>query len=826
MTWARFYRALGWIPIWIRSHNDLPGYRDYLSRKNPTWSDDQLEIGTKAGLKHPAIEWRRGRDWVASPPTDEEMQEWWADEERGIFLLTGPGTGLTVIDIDTYKEGYESGATGAWEAAATVIATSNRGGVHLYFAEDPTAKTDNDQKARGVDIRGKGGGVVAPSGMGSVGRAFVRWQLPLAPYPVAPTLNVSQTPPPILGVPFDGLRIPATALKVGSFAEAVGLPRADGTKNRSAKVIVGMLCRPAPLPPDAMAAALALLDGSDQRDLLLPGWEAALSSSAVRPKSFVVQFLIAWNSVRCDPPWPDDKAAAVAASLWTTAASSQAAAMTMSLSALPAPGAGPAPTPAPDREPGEASEPPPNYGPSFSFTPPQPADEFDSFNARCPTGRMGYTDAKLERNRHRKVLSCSKLPPNLDDSGRLDFELPYGTGLGRWLNDAMGRGIMPGYFMLLVAKKAKAGKTAFMDQFLTGLTMQGAQNYLNALEGKNTGPIIQPWIISEMSLDELEERGLARYLGCDQDFFRAGDSAVDSPGVRRRAAIMKMSPAAVVDEIFNRAHRVRAEASLFNIARGLRRYVTPENYGAKNMCGPNLIEHVAADMAYGRYQLANEAGVPLDRVWQLLFVDPIQRFIDPQLGDVTGVDNLAKILRRLANGGGHEDQKMIVFVTSDTNKASASEPVKPEVKIPGKLDVVLTASAMVARATRGSYSLCHLPDAAMLLDTMVLHPNDNQEQQGEFAAMKKRAAIYLGFSRWSAESDQAFPYFYYPASGRFVAIEPPSVPLPDPPADIKANDTPGSAGLSFNPRQRTEKARQALAAKRKAGVEGTEDEGT
>lgn len=819
LTWARFYRSLGWIPLWVRSHNDLPAYRDYLSRKNPTWSEDQLEVGAKAGLKHPAIEWRRGRDWVASPPTDEEMREFWADEERGIFLLTGPGTGLTVIDIDTYKEGYEDGTTTAWEAVATVIASSNRGGLHLYFAEDASAKTDNDQRGRGIDIRAKGGGVVAPSGTGSVGREFVRWELPLAPYP-APVVAPAPVPkaPPLASSTFT---IPAGGMKAGSFAEAVGTARPDGTKNRSAKIIVGMLCRPQSLPPDAMAAALGLLDGQPLRELMLPGWEAALGAASVRPKSFVVQFILAWNSLRCDPPWPDDKAADTAGSLWQTASSSQAAAVTMTLEAMPGPSAGQPPTVAAV----EVGAEPAASGVTFSFPIGDAAyavaDERALLDQRCPTGRQAYTAAKLERNRQRKMLSCARLPGNLTDAGNVDTDLPYGTGLGKWLNDAMGRGIMPGYFMLLVAKKAKAGKTAFMDQLMTGLTMEGAQNYLNALEGRRTGPIIQPWIISEMDADELEERSLARYIGCDQDIFRCGDSAVDAPGVRKTAARLKISPAQVVEQIFSRAHRVQSEGSLFQIATGLRRYVTPENYGP-GACGPMLIEAVAADMAAGRFYLAQDAGVPVEDVWQILFVDPIQRFIDPQFGDVPGVDGLAKCLRRHANGAGDEKRRMIVFVTSDTNKASASEPSKPEVKVQGKLEVSLTSSAMVARATRGSYSLCHLPDAAMLLDTMVLHPNDIDEQDTTNAPFKKRASIHLGFSRWSQESDQAFPFFYYPASGRFVAIEPPSAAVPEPVG--QATNEPGEgAKLSFNVK-RTEPARAAKAAKaakRQFGEDGS-----
>lgn len=761
LTWARYYRALGWIPLPIASRRDVP---------------DEAEHATRA--KRPMVLWGGGR-WIAQPPTDEQLVEWWGEDDgRGIFLLTGPGSGLTVIDVDTYKGGDAS----PWEPLATVVANTARGGVHLYFAEHPTAKTDNDQRAPGVDIRGKGGGVVAPSGTGS-GRSFVRFELPLAPYP-APAPTSKPTAPPTMSTGGPTLIFKPDPTKAGSFAEVVSTTRPDGTKNASAKEIVGMLCRRAALPADALAAALGLLDGANEEELLRPAWEAALSAPMVRPKSFVVQFIRAWNSLRCDPPWEDHKAEAVAESLWRTASSSE----TTTPNAV-------APT--------EQAEPLARV--AVETPPPPPGDDLDLLFPRASKCR---DSASIARDRHGKKLSCEKLPPNLNERGFLDDSLPFGTGLGKWLNDALGGGIRPRYFGLLVAKRHKAGKTAFMDQLLTGLTMQGAQHYLDAKAGKPSGPIIQVWTLTEMPSTELEDRGICRYIGCPQDALAAGDSTVTLPWVIEAAARAGISPGAMTEQIFNRAYSAVDTDSLFKISRELRRYVPTEVFPAENRTtgekscqeGVLLLRKLAEYIAYDRARLADDAGVPVSAVWPVLFIDPVHRFIDASSGEIAGVDAMVKELRQMANGRASDgSDAMIVFCTADTNKASAGEGK------PLKATEVVSASAMVTRAVRGTQSLCHLPNAGMLLETTPINGPGN-------GPMKWRATIHLGFSRGSAVTEDAFPFDYEPASGRFTAIEPPPKPVPAQVAHTASADSPGGAALSFTPPEKPKRGAAGRAA--------------
>lgn len=728
LTWARFYRSLGWIPLPIASRRDVP---------------DEAEHATRA--KRPMLRWGGGV-WIAQPPTDEQVLEWWGqDDGRGIFLLTGPGSGLTVIDVDTYK----GGSSAPWESLATVIANTARGGVHLYFAESPTAKTDNDQRAPGVDIRGKGGGVVAPSGTGSAGREFVRFELPLAPYPEP----AKPAAPPTMSTGGATLTFKIDPAKAGSFADVVSTTRRDGTKNASAKEIVGMLCRPVPLPADALAAALALLDGTAEEEALRPSWEGLLMAPMIRPQAFVVQFLLAWNSVRCDPPWPDDKVVQVAASLWRTASSSEAT----------APPTADAPT----------TEPP---------APPRVGTEDAYFECLSTSGAEGWGIDEIEADFEREPLDWASLPGNLDYAGHPDASAPYGNGIGSWLNEGLGGGLTPGYFLVIGAKRAKGGKTAFTDQALTGLGMAGAKAYLAALKGEDAGPIMIPFVLSEMPLKDLEQRGAARYIGCDQSIFRRGRSAHLAPGIIAWANKARVSPEQMLAQTQNRMRSEARKDSLFNVARRLRRYINPTRFPVGERLGSKLLEHVAAIIRHRRAQVAQETGRSVNDIWPLLFVDPLQRYGDHEGGDVTSIDVVLNGLRAIAN-----DDRVIVIATSDTNKVSASEgpPKKKEEK--------LLPDAMVAKVTRGTYAIGHIPDATIAIE---VEPGNVSQDPNE---LERRALVYVGLSRWSAGSDEPYPFRYFPRTGRFLPIEPASERVAQVATTATASDAPGKESFTFNP---------------------------
>lgn len=93
------------------------------------------------------------------------IEAWWAEyPNANIGIRTGKESGITVVDFDQKSGGMET--LKSWEEAIPVseldtltVATAN-GGVHLYYAYDPSLK-QTAGLAPGVDVRNDGGYVVA-----------------------------------------------------------------------------------------------------------------------------------------------------------------------------------------------------------------------------------------------------------------------------------------------------------------------------------------------------------------------------------------------------------------------------------------------------------------------------------------------------------------------------------------------------------------------------------------------------------------------------------------------------------------------------------------
>lgn len=771
---AQFYRALGWIPLPIRSPPEIDAYVEGVVAewhlKHPEATEDELEVRRKRtadrASKATFEKWRGGVR-VASPPTDDELIKWWGPyPERPIYLLTGPGTGLCVVDVDTYKGGEPE----PWASLATIIVRTRRGGLHCYFAE-ASAKTDNDQVAPGVDIRGTGGGVAAPSGTATPGRYFERWAFPLAALPVEQLAAASRT------VAAAAATSPASAPgtrarpgpgpgRVGSFAEVVRGPCRDGTRTAAAKMIVGMLCRAAPLPADAVDAALGLLAEwlaatPAAVAAMRPAWEAVLASPSPRPEAFVVQFVSLWAQLRCDPAWDPDAGGAgtVASSLWRTAAAHAA------------------PPPPPDEVAGVGDT-------SLS-------DEERTLLYYAPAAADVWGPEGVEEDQHREILSCASLPAWLGPDGRDPTDSEFGHGWGPWLDRAIGGGIAPGLMILLGAKRAKGGKTAIVDGWLTGLQMLGAAAYQGLVEA----PVLQIWVITEMPPRGLEWRGASRYLGCDQGLYRAGRRAGYVPGVEELAERTGESAGAIATRLFERTRACMSDDSLWAFARRrLRRYVDVSRLPPERRRGPDLIATVCSLIDIERERLAQETRRPLSQVWPVLLLDPYQRSESRRAGE-DGVQSSGEILEALRyavdggrDDGGREsaDRRLVAFVTTDTNKATAAS-----------LDALdkLPPDAAVARAARGTYGAIHIPDVALALDVAPLTAVERRMQRQEGRELERRASILVGVTRWSEGSDDPIPFRYFPRSGRFVPIQPPTPPplrstAPPPAGPLQPMPTP------------------------------------
>lgn len=136
------------------------------------------------------------KDWQ-----NRKWDEFSATEKKDI---TGRGincglAGIVVIDLDIDKKSGEEVGRKNWEATcqqlgidpyATFTAKSPSGGYHLYYAYDHTQDTENPigqaprlGKGINIDIRGKGGLIVAPGSKTEAGTYRVLNALPIAPLP-------------------------------------------------------------------------------------------------------------------------------------------------------------------------------------------------------------------------------------------------------------------------------------------------------------------------------------------------------------------------------------------------------------------------------------------------------------------------------------------------------------------------------------------------------------------------------------------------------------------------------------------------------------------
>src|ERR1035437_9590615 len=94
--------------------------------------------------------------------TEEQIKKWFIDEfpEANIAIITGEISGLTVIDVDTYKQPNTSPTV----FPPTFTIKTGNGGFQLYYQYQPglTISAEGYANLPAVDIRSDGGYVVAP----------------------------------------------------------------------------------------------------------------------------------------------------------------------------------------------------------------------------------------------------------------------------------------------------------------------------------------------------------------------------------------------------------------------------------------------------------------------------------------------------------------------------------------------------------------------------------------------------------------------------------------------------------------------------------------
>lgn len=135
--------------------------------------------------KHP-----KDNAWQKAPRmSGPEIQETWdGDRPPNLGIATGSESGFWVLDIDPKGGGMESMAALVAEHGSlppTFVVQTGSGGYHYFFTL-PDFEVKNDQSghvAQGIDVRGKGGQVVAAPSRTDKGEYAVVSDLPVAAAP-------------------------------------------------------------------------------------------------------------------------------------------------------------------------------------------------------------------------------------------------------------------------------------------------------------------------------------------------------------------------------------------------------------------------------------------------------------------------------------------------------------------------------------------------------------------------------------------------------------------------------------------------------------------
>jgi putative DNA primase/helicase len=122
--------------------------------------------------KKPLIDWK---EFQTRYPSPEELEKWFSDGKNNIAIVTGPISGIAVLDIDG-EEGEESiKQNKLYLPPASCVKTGK--GYHYYFKYQNGVRNFT-RRYPGIDLRGEGGYVLAPPSVHPSG-AIYEWIIPL-----------------------------------------------------------------------------------------------------------------------------------------------------------------------------------------------------------------------------------------------------------------------------------------------------------------------------------------------------------------------------------------------------------------------------------------------------------------------------------------------------------------------------------------------------------------------------------------------------------------------------------------------------------------------
>ena len=122
--------------------------------------------------KKPIIDWK---EYQTRYPSPEELEKWFSDGKNNIAIVTGPISGIAVLDIDG-EEGEESiKQNKLYLPPAPCVKTGK--GYHYYFKYQNGVRNFT-RRYPGIDLRGEGGYVLAPPSVHPSG-AIYEWIIPI-----------------------------------------------------------------------------------------------------------------------------------------------------------------------------------------------------------------------------------------------------------------------------------------------------------------------------------------------------------------------------------------------------------------------------------------------------------------------------------------------------------------------------------------------------------------------------------------------------------------------------------------------------------------------
>ena len=192
--------------------------------KHPRWKKGLIENGLKAATSE---EKKIRRFWAL-----------WPDANIGI--ATGSASGFWVLDVDTKDDGPASleELTNAYgDLPETVEAITGSGGSHYLFAHEEGIQNQASQIAKGLDIRGEGGYIVASPSIHISGKTY-EWEISSRPLET----NVQEAPDWLLALIRANTGNKPVAKPVSHWTtilQGVG----DGQRNHSAASLTGYLLR-------------------------------------------------------------------------------------------------------------------------------------------------------------------------------------------------------------------------------------------------------------------------------------------------------------------------------------------------------------------------------------------------------------------------------------------------------------------------------------------------------------------------------------------------------------------------------------------------------